>query len=164
MRRRRSTSRSATSSSPTPDSSHRRCRGPARTATGHEWAGRLDRKPCRALVCRCQRDLALVGARRDRVKSPPTRPCRPSSETGLGRRPGRDTTQGSQSRGRVYVAARYATGYQTKIISSAVCTPASRRPEAAPGHPAPAARVLGWYRESRRSTTLIGCRLTRLPR
>ena len=64
----------------------------------------------------------MVGARWDRVKSLPTRPCRPSNETALGRRPGRDTTQGSHSRAESMWQACYVTAYQTKISSGTVWT------------------------------------------
>ena len=46
----------------------------------------------------------MVEARSDWAKLPPTRPCRPSTGRALVHRPDRDTTQGSHSRARVYVA------------------------------------------------------------
>ncbi len=104
---RRSTNRSATSSSLTPGSWCMRCRNPDRTATARtravhpgRKADRLDRKAGHlAAGFLRQRDFAMVGARSDWAKLLLTRLCRPNSGRDPAHRPGRDTTQGSHSRG-----------------------------------------------------------------
>ena len=182
MRHRRSTSRSATSSSLAADSSRMRCRIPGCTATGHTRAVHPAHKVGRpAAAFHCQPDLAMVEARSDWARPPPTKRCRPSIGRVLVRRPDRDTTQGSHSR----AESMWQRGLRHRVRDQDQqqrCPPqsvasarhharsgrANRRPAGSLGHRGPAAQasrrrseVQAWYPVSRRRTDLIGCRRKR---